>query len=293
MCLALCACVGNSISEVKDSDESVIPEQGIDILGEWVCVSDNADTLTFKEDNSCQHSSGNSVKYRFDTELSVITLYDTITASYEIIEEDGIVKISGMKDYVRAEDYEIVHQVDVDNFFAEGKNGRTEQEYGVTYPITDQLTMTVHKCVRSENINAAGKNDLYFLVTVTNISDDTVCVREGYSPRDNKNYDSDLVFFSNIYRYHSNFVSLDSQGWLKKDLDDDYGDSSLVLTDEPIFIKSDSEKEFYIKIPDTFVQMVDVNGAVNIEEFDYHYAVFKFDNIELFCDTSKIQKSME
>ena len=136
MCLSLCACGGgNDTPENKGNEESNnttasqnettdATEQGIDILGEWVWVGDNTNFMIFNEDNTCLYSNGDSVKYSVDTALAIITLYDDTTKNYDIVEENGVVKISGNKVYVRAENYETAHAE-----YVEAENARKEAAF--------------------------------------------------------------------------------------------------------------------------------------------------------------------
>ena len=293
VCISLCACGGDSdIAKNTDATE----QDNIDILGEWVWIGDDSDTLTFKDDNICLYSNGDSVKYNVDNALAIVTLYDDTTMNYDIVEQNGVVKISGSKVYVRAVDYEIAHaeyaaqkeaeeQAPINQFYAEGKEGRTELEYGIIYNITDNLTMTVNECVSSETVNDNENNTLFLFITLTNTSNENIIIRGS---------DSQLQFTSQGHIYTPSDSPIKRQPnptneCVKVGFDDNYvwGNSGGYLDIAP-----NAQQNYYIEIPhDSY--LVSTNGDLEWQRGDYHYVIFEFDNLELFCNITELRKSTE
>ena len=74
-------------------------------------------------------------------------------------------------------------QMQFDAFYAEGKQNRTELEFGVTYTIQDGLNMTAAECVLTDNLRTYGLSGpnfkaLYLRITLENTSGDGIYIRQ-------------------------------------------------------------------------------------------------------------------
>ncbi len=227
VCLSLCAC-GSSSKTAK-----------IDILGEWVWVGDKSNTITFNEDGTCQYSSGHNAKYSVDYDLSIITIHDTFTMNYNIVNENGIVKLSSSADYVRKENYENANAEYVaaenaqketnqlsaiDAFYLEGKENRDDLVFGKPYALNGTTNITFLSCSLGEY------KDYYytlnFNISIENNSENEVCVRDGFisnGPNELAYIPADIIFTveSNV------FANKKGSGKLLIDRID--GDSAIVL----------------------------------------------------------------
>ena len=162
MLLPLCGCGGNGTEATE--------EETVDILGKWVSVKDNTYTLTFLNDGTCfyngtpptdprvtgeiltlEEESGENgtsyIAYNFDAAQGQVTVLSTFTSQFDLVMEDGHVVLAnadGEAVFVRTESYSIYHaeylaaiQAAFDDFYAEGKEGRTELVTGTAYTIQD------------------------------------------------------------------------------------------------------------------------------------------------------------
>lgn len=200
LCLSLCACGdGNDLPETKGNEEITSTnesnnqsiEQSIDILGEWVWVGDDSESLTFNEDNTCLYSNGNSVKYSVDTTLAIITLYDNTTKNFDIIEENGIIKISGSKVYVRKENYETAHfeyeeakqaelAAEMQKLSDDFTSGKAPLEIGKAYKCTEETEITFTGFSVAEKNNQPEYLNVSCTVQIKNTSSETIKVNYEY-----------------------------------------------------------------------------------------------------------------
>lgn len=196
ICLSLCACGGeqknaaqtdtadngpneNVITETQEqqSEETKkAEEEKLSLLGEWVWAGDATETIFFNEDGTCSRSGGDTVKYEFRTDIGVVTLYDDTTLNYDVVEENGIVKLSGKKVYVRAENYEEAYaellETSTSNLRAEFTDGKEEFELGKTYALSDSVALTVSSMEFTEHCVPRTEDEWYGLwltAEVTNL----------------------------------------------------------------------------------------------------------------------------
>lgn len=289
MCFALCACGSdNNTPKTIDATE----QDNIDILGEWVWVGDKSNTITFNEDGTCQYSSGHTAKYSVNYDLSIITIHDTFTSNYNIINENGIIKLSCSADYVRKENYENANaeyiaaenaqketnQLSaIDAFYLEGKENRDDLVFGKPYALNGTTNITFLSCSLGEY------KDYYytlnFNISIENNSENEVCVRDGFianGPNEMVYIPADIIFTveSNV------FANKKGSGKLLIDRIDGY-DSAIVL-------EGNSSREYSatISIP---THTVTISAKEEIEyDFENHhqYVTITCADKELFLNVT-------
>lgn len=122
-CLSLCACTTeepgstttgapNTPNTNTSTPSATNPPVEINILGKWVWVGDNTQSISFLEDDTCTRIDGTSVSYVLDRAANTVTLTDDSgkTEVLNIVVENEITKLSGEKAFVREENYDQAHR---------------------------------------------------------------------------------------------------------------------------------------------------------------------------------------
>ena len=343
----------NSAAENQE-EASEITEPKIDILGEWVSYKDNTYTVTFQEDGNCFYTGTPGInmetelvasnvnitlddtasstetttlpeanasvyKYSFNPEVSIITIYASTSANYEVKIEDGktvIEAVGGEEGFVRAENYEEYHaeyfaemQAQFDDFYAEGKEGCTELEFNTAYTIQDGLNMTVTDCALVENTNTfnidyIGNNShesLYLKILLENISDEGIYIRQDGIYKDGVywfEWGSDVRANIEVKRFGevgsnidvymmgteiSHDVLTDASDYIFKyeELEENI---RLINGGNHIYLEPKEKGEYYLYITPIDIEQVKQSPM---------YAIITFDNYDFFSDLSALAESLE
>ena len=192
-------------------------------------------------------------------------------------------------------------QMQFDAFYAEGKQNRTELEFGVTYTIQDGLNMTAAECVLTDNLRTYGLSGpnfkaLYLRITLENTSGDGIYIRQ-------------------------DGVYIDGEYWLKWGSDvranievKGFGIASVNINQTPVFSETPNASDYVFKYEELEDTIPKVNfgnhiylapGAqgeyyLHITSIDMEqakqtpiYATITFDNFDFFCDLSALVKAAE
>ena len=246
----------------------------------------------------------NTYKYTFDPNVSIITIYTSTTTNYEVVIENGkvvIATVDGECAFVRAEDYEEYHaaylaheeakkQEQIENFYAEGKAGRTELEVGTAYAIQDGLNMTVTDCVLAENANplyqgSSNFQSLYLKITLENASDEGIYIRQdGIWEGNIFHYEWGSDVRANVeVKYFGGFSigiiggSTDASDYVFKY--EELGKTKAIGAGNHIHLDPGEQSEYYFSISNVSIEQAKQSPV---------YAIITFDNYEFFCDLSAL-----
>ena len=301
-----------SVETTRETEETaLVTDPETDIIGEWVSVKDNTYTVTFLEDGTCFYTgtpstAGNVMgsmivvggmvigddviqddnsdekqiyQYDYDKERSIITIFSSLTRSYQVMEENGkpvIATIENEISFVRKENYEEFRSVCVKQFYDKGREGREELTYGQSYVIQDGIHMTVNGCVQGEVADMAGNFPLFLQITLENVSEKGIYVRHPGGVVDGviKPMFSEITVSVDA-QYFSSFGSLGFDSLLiAKRTNETMTDSDFKLYLEP-----GAKEEYYLKLSGIYLQAVEQEPT---------YAVITFDNIEMFFAISAV-----
>jgi hypothetical protein len=218
-------------------------------------------------------------QYDYDKERSIITIFSSLTRSYQIMEENGkpvIATIENEISFVRKENYEEFRSVCVKQFYDKGREGREELTYGQSYVIQDGIHMTVNGCIQGEVADMAGNFPLFLQITLENVSEKGIYVRHPGGVVDGviKPMFSEITVSVDA-QYFNSFGSLGFDSLLiAKRTNETMTDSDFKLYLEP-----GVKEEYYLKLSGIYLQAVEQEPT---------YVVITFDNIEMFFAISAV-----
>jgi hypothetical protein len=274
-----------------------VTEPEVDILGEWVSVKKEDYTLTFQEDGTCfytgtlipaggmvvffenDQTAGTSepanYKYLFNRELSNITVYTSLTKTYDVIEVDGktvIATVDGELAFVRPEDYTPFHAANVEQFFNNGLSGRVELVYGEAYEIQDGISMTVTGWVQGETADMHGKYPLFLRITLTNATETGIYVRNpgGVVNGEIKPGFSEVALTVMPQSYLTSSIMMGGSLPIAQRTNE-----TMLDMDSKLYLEPGLTGEYFIKLEGVYSQEVAQEPA---------YAVLTFANLELFLN---------
>ena len=85
------------------------------------------------------------------------------------------------------------------------------------------------------------------------------------------------------------FMNTSAMGdYVLTDMDDDFTGTGPFR--DALFIDANSQNDYYISIPRSQITFA---GSDTTQYFEPYYVILKFDKLELFCDVTALEKTME
>ena len=100
-CLQICAC-----------GAPVTVAQEITIIGEWVCVGDETNTVYFDESSICTMADGTKAKYKFRVDFDQLMIFGEQNLVFTVVKENDIYMLTGTNNdlvYVREDDHDAAY----------------------------------------------------------------------------------------------------------------------------------------------------------------------------------------
>ena len=266
LCLSLCTC--GSGNNTNDNTKT-----NIDILGEWVSVKNQERKLIFNEDDTCVTLNGTLVQYTVDYDAGIISIYDSSTLNYNIVEENGVLKlVNSSTEYVRAENYDAAHSTYVNqeiSKLAKNLEGKAPIEFGAPYQVSNNFELTFLSCEFASHTTSYGLEiyGLWLTVTLRNLTNSTV---------DWRNYPDIGEVSSYIQTDSSNSSTSGCLDWGSNI--DENGKRNQSLSNEAAIML----------VPSAEVDAKAISDSASCFGQVLGFATFEIDNIEYYIDYSTV-----
>ena len=166
----------------NDDTTNETDSNDFDLCQEWREIA-SGETLAFDKDGN-MHIDGKTCKYEYNSELNIISVFDSQTFNITVAFEDDIYKLKfEVEVYVPAVVYEIFHSAYIEERIPKIINDKTELIPGRAYTTSNGIEFTFVKAeISTENPNGR------FLVYIS--SEQTISISSAEYKYSNRYYDS-------------------------------------------------------------------------------------------------------